>query len=71
MNLAIKEETSKIASKMLARQDIIRQIRRKTLNTLDSRGVWEMQRQRVISEIEESALRKGRLQSKQTEGSLM
>ena len=42
MNLALEEVSSKIFSKMLIRQYKIRQIRKKTINTLALRGVWDI-----------------------------
>jgi hypothetical protein len=43
---------------MIARQEIIRNIRIKAINTLASRNVWEIQRKFAISEIEDFYLRK-------------
>ena len=42
MNLALEQVSSKIMSKMLMRQFKIRQIRKKTINTLAIRGVWDI-----------------------------
>ena len=42
VNLALEEVASNIMSKMLMRQFKIRQIRKKTINTLAIRGVWDI-----------------------------
>lgn len=43
---------------MIAREEIIRNIRIKAINTLASRNVWEIQRHFAMSEIEDFSLRK-------------
>jgi hypothetical protein len=44
------------AIRMMARQEIIRKIRIKTINALASQNVWEIVRRNAMSEIEEFTL---------------